>query len=141
MQIPTRDVARYSLGMATRMAAVLLSAGTKCTRVALSYNELMSQQRSGGFFFFQAEDGIRDYKLTGVQTCALPICRWREHMHARSIERAKERAARRRIPGRAKTRTALAEVANDVPWEISGEPAPPGYASVAEPAPDRKSVV
>src|SRR2546426_7291697 len=33
------------------------------------------------FFFFQAEDGIRDYKVTGVQTCALPIssrlCRYR----------------------------------------------------------------
>src|ERR1039457_7417776 len=27
------------------------------------------------FFFFQAEDGIRDYKVTGVQTCALPICK------------------------------------------------------------------
>src|SRR5256885_6266475 len=27
----------------------------------------------GIFFFFQAEDGIRDYKVTGVQTCALPI--------------------------------------------------------------------
>src|SRR5256885_15555142 len=25
------------------------------------------------FFFFQAEDGIRDSKVTGVQTCALPI--------------------------------------------------------------------
>ena len=24
-------------------------------------------------FFFQAEDGIRGYKVTGVQTCALPI--------------------------------------------------------------------
>src|SRR5256885_7726817 len=36
----------------------------------------------GLFFFFQAEDGIRDYKVTGVQTCALPISghgprRWR----------------------------------------------------------------
>src|SRR5256885_12120138 len=30
-------------------------------------------QRRGWFFFFQAEDGIRDYKVTGVQTCALPI--------------------------------------------------------------------
>src|SRR5256885_7096188 len=29
------------------------------------------------FFFFQAEDGIRDYKVTGVQTCALPI--WRDY--------------------------------------------------------------
>src|SRR2546430_7175686 len=27
------------------------------------------------FFFFQAEDGIRDLTVTGVQTCALPICR------------------------------------------------------------------
>src|SRR5258707_4344385 len=25
-------------------------------------------------FFFQAEDGIRDIGVTGVQTCALPIC-------------------------------------------------------------------
>src|SRR5699024_11387995 len=25
-------------------------------------------------FFFQAEDGIRDRNVTGVQTCALPIC-------------------------------------------------------------------
>src|SRR6266850_6540673 len=36
-------------------------------------------------FFFQAEDGIRDYKVTGVQTCALPIS------HA-IIERAAGRA-------------------------------------------------
>ena len=28
------------------------------------------------FFFFQAEDGIRDTSVTGVQTCALPI--WNE---------------------------------------------------------------
>src|SRR5262249_576022 len=27
------------------------------------------------FFFFQAEDGIRDWSVTGVQTCALPICK------------------------------------------------------------------
>src|SRR5690606_40371285 len=27
------------------------------------------------FFFFQAEDGIRDFHVTGVQTCALPILR------------------------------------------------------------------
>src|SRR5205807_5639250 len=29
-------------------------------------------------FFFQAEDGIRDYKVTGVQTCPLPIFLHRE---------------------------------------------------------------
>src|SRR5690606_41130352 len=28
----------------------------------------------GSCFFFQAEDGIRDFHVTGVQTCALPIC-------------------------------------------------------------------
>src|SRR3989440_9600265 len=30
------------------------------------------------FFFFQAEDGIRDLIVTGVQTCALPICHHEE---------------------------------------------------------------
>src|SRR5437867_10973621 len=30
-----------------------------------------------GFFFFQAEDGIRDRTVTGVQTCALPISGFR----------------------------------------------------------------
>src|SRR5437879_13198485 len=43
------------------------------------------------FFFFQAEDGIRDTSVTGVQTCALPIsspprrrtcCRWRRRGRA-----------------------------------------------------------
>src|ERR1039457_5744617 len=32
------------------------------------------------FSFFQAEDGIRDYKVTGVQTCALPIWFLSEHL-------------------------------------------------------------
>src|SRR5690349_23493855 len=32
------------------------------------------------FFFFQAEDGIRDLYVTGVQTCALPICRPRQRV-------------------------------------------------------------
>src|SRR5205807_4428387 len=31
------------------------------------------QQQQQSSFFFQAEDGIRYYKVTGVQTCALPI--------------------------------------------------------------------
>src|SRR5437773_7902230 len=42
------------------------------------------------FFFFQAEDGIRDRDVTGVQTCALPISR---------------RARRRRLPGRRRRET------------------------------------
>src|SRR5699024_12186827 len=32
------------------------------------------------FFFFQAEDGIRDRNVTGVQTCALPIFHIWEHV-------------------------------------------------------------
>src|SRR2546426_6935952 len=37
------------------------------------------------FFFFQAEDGIRDYKVTGVQTCALPISSVTESSAAAAI--------------------------------------------------------
>src|SRR5690348_17589928 len=48
------------------------------------------------FFFFQAEDGIRDGRVTGVQTCALPIsashreriARAAQLCHAPSVARA-----------------------------------------------------
>src|SRR3712207_7069494 len=36
-------------------------------------------------FFFQAEDGIRDIGVTGVQTCALPI--WKRHYPVQRIGR------------------------------------------------------
>src|SRR2546426_5977983 len=45
-------------------------------------------------FFFQAEDGIRDYKVTGVQTCALPIS---EGHHADLSPAGAARAAIRRV--------------------------------------------
>src|SRR5688572_31689726 len=35
------------------------------------------------FFFFQAEDGIRDLTVTGVQTCALPISKTGVAMRSR----------------------------------------------------------
>src|SRR5256884_1252237 len=38
------------------------------------YRGGLAQSCVGCFFFFQAEDGIRDVAVTGVQTCALPIC-------------------------------------------------------------------
>src|SRR3989449_8016913 len=41
------------------------------------------------FFFFQAEDGIRDVAVTGVQTCALPI--WRSGYSMRAIASAARR--------------------------------------------------
>src|SRR3712207_6685843 len=37
----------------------------------------MSYRCNYVFFFFQAEDGIRDIGVTGVQTCALPISQWK----------------------------------------------------------------
>src|SRR5438874_12891229 len=37
------------------------------------------------FFFFQAEDGIRDLYVTGVQTCALPIFREVRHANPDSV--------------------------------------------------------
>src|SRR5215467_15597730 len=59
------------------------------------------------YFFFQAEDGIRHYKVTGVQTCALPISRcvagaWRALHRVRpdraSAEPAHPRRRVRRAP-------------------------------------------
>src|SRR5256885_12578382 len=49
------------------------------------------------FFFFQAEDGIRDYKVTGVQTCALPILGRHADRPVRGTAGA--RALRRRAGG------------------------------------------
>src|SRR2546426_5215873 len=50
------------------------------------------------FFFFQAEDGIRDYKVTGVQTCALPISD-RDSAGARAPGRASHPRPRARSAG------------------------------------------
>src|SRR2546422_5953528 len=56
------------------------------------------------FFFFQAEDGIRDVAVTGVQTCALPICRReRARTTVRALDpcrRLRRRTDCRRIAGR-----------------------------------------
>src|SRR5437773_9771778 len=44
----------------------------------ISYNQnlkILTLKYFNLFFFFQAEDGIRDRDVTGVQTCALPICK------------------------------------------------------------------
>src|SRR5262249_57242816 len=47
------------------------------------------------FFFFQAEDGIRDWSVTGVQTCALPISR-RRPRNRRAVHNLRHRQARGR---------------------------------------------
>src|SRR5260370_31502468 len=53
------------------------------------------------FFFFQAEDGIRDSSVTGVQTCALPIYyrRPEEQQHGLRV-RARKTVERQRGPRR-----------------------------------------
>src|SRR6266542_6321696 len=60
------------------------------------------------FFFFQAEDGIRDATVTGVQTCALPICHREEEQLRLGVMgvagRTLVRAAGRRGAGDDRTR-------------------------------------
>src|SRR2546429_9708378 len=41
-------------------------------------------------FFFQAEDGIRDVAVTGVQTCALPICAVAVIANSRGVIKGKQ---------------------------------------------------
>src|SRR2546426_5921371 len=61
------------------------------------------------FFFFQAEDGIRDYKVTGVQTCALPILQRRAARHADGEGVVRRRRAVR-FPRRLRAGAALQEL-------------------------------
>src|SRR5256884_7179914 len=68
-------------------------------RLAMMFILCMGAMR---IIFFQAKDGIRDVAVTGVQTCALPICP--EHgAGARSAARARPRAAGRAARGDRRT--------------------------------------
>src|SRR2546430_8314083 len=81
------------------------------------------------FFFFQAEDGIRDLTVTGVQTCALPIFR--------AVERCVELRALPSNPGALEVALELWAAAHGVASlliGIKGFPWPDDFA-------DRKSVV
>src|SRR5256885_6166520 len=49
-------------------------------------------------FFFQAEDGIRDYKVTGVQTCALPISDFLKLWTGQSISELGSQVSQLAIP-------------------------------------------
>src|SRR2546430_13239945 len=63
-------------------------------------------------FFFQAEDGIRDLTVTGVQTCALPICL------GRGLPAIRAAAARRQFTRMAMARPRLRDWPRD---EIHGD--------------------
>src|SRR5690606_39282214 len=98
------------------------------------------------FFFFQAEAGIRDFHVTGVQTCALPIYAgpgFRMHTtptegHPRHVGRAVvdmmfDRNAPSRVPikiGRASCRERAQTAAADVAVHTTADP---GNAAAAEP--------
>src|SRR5438034_7459740 len=62
-------------------------------------------RNSSGIFFFQAEDGIRDHCVTGVQTCALPISlayilgTTKDGVRPVEVESGLEHDAVRRLPG------------------------------------------
>src|SRR5690606_40698980 len=70
-------------------------------------------------FFLQAEDGLRDFQVTGVQTCALPISR-----------PPSAAPARRRIAARAIAAPACARASRGAPIERNA----PARASPAAPA-------
>src|SRR5229473_4951547 len=71
------------------------------------------------FFFFQAEDGIRDKLVTGVQTCALPISGERVALHERTARALEAEGGE----------TLAAEVAGH--WAAAGRPAEELRARVA----------
>src|SRR5690606_24384740 len=84
------------------------------------------------FFFFQAEDGIRDFHVTGVQTCALPIFQIELDVELgleRSFERKRpfslgqDRQERALVMSCARSRGAGAQVlANDLVSGASSSP-------------------
>src|SRR3989449_4546180 len=58
--------------MPTRLSGVPSYTGRR--ECSLCKNVSRTSSALAATFFFQAEDGIRDVAVTGVQTCALPIC-------------------------------------------------------------------
>src|SRR2546426_1638574 len=101
------------------------------------------------FFFFQAEDGIRDYKVTGVQTCALPIsahqvrpaARARRDRAAAPARPARGADGRRGRPARfrsydlvrrARARRYAAADRRAAQWRAGEDPVQPGHEGQAE---------
>src|SRR2546429_2643608 len=81
------------------------------------------------FFFFQAEDGIRDVAVTGVQTCALPIS-----CGGHTVSR--NGPTRQRIPLADVLRTALERTGESKPADIKAV-----QGMISRTKTDRKSVV
>src|SRR2546427_366179 len=80
------------------------------------------------FFFFQAEDGIRDLTVTGVQTCALPIL---DHQDADELLPRVDPVGRAvgstpRIAAERAVRTGHPDVCDDGEAEPEADPGPQG---------------
>src|SRR6266508_1983735 len=73
------------------------------------------------FFFFQAEDGIRDGHVTGVQTCALPISGLFVKQGRLKIWLTDDA---RRIPVRMRSKVAIGSVSADLEAYTPASPAP-----------------
>src|SRR2546430_12196942 len=104
---------------------------TSAFTLAFSTSQRLRSARASASFFFQAEDGIRDLTVTGVQTCALPI--WGSEKDDRRRDLVGRRHAPRRDDARVKALLRVAQrrhhVGLDESWRdgVDGE--------------DRKSVV
>src|SRR5690606_559915 len=80
------------------------------------------------YFFFQAEDGIRDFHVTGVQTCALPICQHeiadpllQRQAHLRDVGFAARPRSRQRIAARERDAETEVPPRRDLALEPGGE--------------------
>src|SRR5688572_31061584 len=70
---------------------ILAAYGPLLRERIIHYSVLCAYLSALPFFFFQAEDGIRVLTVTGVQTCALPICRHTEPVGAATTSRHRDR--------------------------------------------------
>src|SRR5438093_12733393 len=73
------------------------------------------------FFFFQAEDGIRDWSVTGVQTCALPICGPGARSAARGLAVPRIHLRARRLAGGGRAGAPPRSCAARVRHRLNGE--------------------
>src|SRR5690606_40551016 len=88
--------------------------------------------------FFQAEDGIRDFHVTGVQTCALPISPSQLAREPAGGEEGADGPAEGRGGGEhLRQRGALGRAGGPVAPRLPGHPG--GGGGAARPRPDRKS--
>src|SRR2546421_3876866 len=90
------------------------------------------------FFFFQAEDGIRDLIVTGVQTCALPIFRLHALAERLEVVRAGKRggsdgSAVVRVTGDRAGGLVSATRGRDPNCDHQGQATPPPTSSVCHP--------